>query len=38
MGYKGVYKLEGERKYLDFLFQVGLGSKCSQGFGMFDIL
>lgn len=38
MGYKGLYKLEGERKYLEFLFQVGLGGKCSQGFGMFDVL
>ena len=34
----GVYKLRGQRKYLDFLFQTGLGSKTAQGFGMFEIL
>ena len=34
----GTYELSGERKYLDFLYQVGLGSKNSQGFGMFEIL
>lgn len=34
----GTYELSGKRKYLDFLYQVGLGSKNSQGFGMFEIL
>lgn len=34
----GTYELSGERKYLDFLYQTGLGSKNSQGFGMFEIL
>lgn len=34
----GMYELSGERKYLDFLYQTGLGSKNSQGFGMFEIL
>ncbi len=34
----GTYRLTGERKYLDFLYQTGLGSKNSQGFGMFEIL
>lgn len=34
----GIYKLMGERKYLDFLYQVGLGTKNAQGFGMFEIL
>ena len=34
----GVYKLRGQRKYLDFLFQTGLGSKTAQGFGMFEIM
>ncbi len=33
----GKYKLSGERKYLDFLYQIGLGSKNSQGFGMFGL-
>ena len=37
-GWKGIYCLRGKRKYLDFLYQTGLGSKNSQGFGMFDIL
>ncbi|HAT88286.1 MAG TPA: CRISPR-associated endoribonuclease Cas6 [Roseburia sp.] len=30
--------LTGERKYLDFLYQTGLGAKNSQGFGMFEIV
>lgn len=34
----GRYKIRGERKYLDFLYQTGLGSKNSQGFGMFNII
>ena len=37
-GWYGIYKLIGERKYLDFLYQVGLGGKNSQGFGMFELL
>ena len=37
-GWYGIYKLAGERKYLDFLYQVGLGGKNSQGFGMFELL
>lgn len=37
-GWKGVYRLSGERKYLDFLYQIGLGSKNSQGFGMFKLV
>lgn len=35
--WKGRYRLKGERKYLDFLYQTGLGGKNSQGFGMFEI-
>lgn len=35
--WRGIYRLTGKRKYLDFLFQTGLGSKNAQGFGMFDI-
>lgn len=34
----GTYQLSGRRKYLDFLYQTGIGSKNSQGFGMFEIL
>ena len=37
-GWLGTYVLKGERKYLNFLYQTGLGSKNSQGFGMFDIV
>ena len=36
--WRGTYKLSGERKYLDFLYQTGLGAKNAQGFGMFEIL
>ena len=36
--WKGAYKIKGERKYLDFLYQVGLGEKNAQGFGMFDVI
>ena len=34
----GDYELSGERKYLDFLFQTGLGGKNAQGFGMFEVI
>lgn len=34
----GTYEISGERKFLDFLYQTGLGSKNSQGFGMFDLI
>lgn len=37
-GWRGVYRLSGKRKYLDFLYQTGLGSKNSQGFGMFEVI
>lgn len=37
-GWKGYYRIRGKRKYLDFLYQTGLGSKNSQGFGMFDVI
>ena len=36
-GWKGTYELYGEPKYLDFLYQTGLGSRNSQGFGLFDV-
>lgn len=36
--WKGIYELSGETEYLNFLYDVGLGSKNSQGFGMFEIL
>lgn len=34
----GTFQLKGKRKYLDFLYQTGVGSKNSQGFGMFEIM
>ena len=34
----GTYRLKGQRKYLDFLYQTGLGAKNSQGFGMFELI
>lgn len=37
-GYKGIYKLSGKIEYLDFLYQVGIGSANSQGFGMFEFI
>ena len=37
-GWYGTYRITGKRKYLDFLYQVGLGGKNSQGFGMFQLL
>lgn len=36
-GWNGIYKLSGQRKYLDFLYQTGIGAKNSQGFGMFEV-
>ena len=33
----GEYLLNGPAPYLDFLYQVGLGSNNSQGFGMFEM-
>lgn len=37
-GWRGEYSLSGERKYLDFLYQTGLGAKNAQGFGMFHVV
>lgn len=36
-GYKGVYLLSGKTEYLNFLYDVGLGTANSQGFGMFEV-
>ncbi len=35
--YKGVYELSGHHEILDFLYNTGLGSKNSMGFGMFRV-
>lgn len=37
-GYKGVYKIGGSETLLKLLYDAGIGSKNSQGFGMFDII
>ena len=37
-GWKGKYELIGEKKYLDFLYQAGIGAKNAQGFGLFHIV
>lgn len=36
--WKGIYILEGDPENLTFLYNTGLGSKNSQGFGMFKII
>lgn len=36
--YAGEFELSGNAESLDFLYNTGLGSKNSQGFGMFDIV
>ena len=36
--YHGVFQLYGEPEHLQFLYDVGLGAKTSQGFGMFDLI
>lgn len=35
--WKGVYQLSGPARALTFLYDTGLGSRNSQGFGMFDV-
>lgn len=36
--WKGIYELSGKPDYLSFLYDVGIGAKNSQGFGMFDVV
>ncbi|MCR5530868.1 MAG: CRISPR-associated endoribonuclease Cas6 [Lachnospiraceae bacterium] len=36
--YKGLYRLQGSADQLTFLYNVGLGEKNSQGFGMFRVV
>lgn len=36
--WKGVYHLVGNPEYLDFLYNTGIGSRNSQGFGLFDTI
>jgi CRISPR-associated endoribonuclease Cas6 len=37
-GYSGIYKLEAEEDMIKTLYLCGLGSKNSQGFGMFELI
>ncbi len=37
-GWRGIYRLHGKPEYLQFLYQTGLGSRNSQGFGLFDVI
>lgn len=37
-GWLGTYRLKGDEKYLDFVYQTGLGDRNSQGFGMFETI
>lgn len=37
-GWMGTYRLRGPQTLLDLLYQIGLGAKNSQGFGMFQVL
>jgi len=37
-GSYGLFKLKGAREDLSYLTEVGLGNKCSQGFGMVEVL
>lgn len=36
-GWLGVYVLRGDKQGLNFIYQTGLGSKNSQGFGLFEL-
>lgn len=36
--YHGIFQLCGEPAHLQFMYDVGLGAKTSQGFGMFDVI
>lgn len=36
--YHGIFQLYGEPEYLKFLYNVGLGVKTAQGFGMFEVI
>ena len=37
-GYKGIYRLQGGKEELNFLYNCGIGAKNSQGFGMFEVI
>lgn len=37
-GWKGQYELRGDKRYLDFLYQTGIGAKNAQGFGLFYVV
>lgn len=37
-GWHGQYELRGSSELIDFAYKVGIGSRSSQGFGMFDVV
>ena len=37
-GYIGKYKISGNNKYLEFIYNAGLGKRSSQGFGFIEII
>ena len=37
ISYEGIYKISGDKEILKFAWNTGLGSKNSQGFGMFEV-
>lgn len=37
-GYIGKYKITGDSKYLEFIYNTGLGKRSSQGFGFLEII
>jgi CRISPR-associated endoribonuclease Cas6 len=37
ISYEGMYKISGDKEILKFAWNTGLGSKNSQGFGMFEV-
>lgn len=38
IGYRGIYELSGNPRYLTFLYYCGLGARNSDGFGMFRVI
>ena len=34
----GIFRITGDKQLLNYLYQAGIGSKRSSGFGMFKIL
>jgi len=37
-GWKGMYRISGSSRALEFIYNTGLGSKNSQGFGLLEVI